>query len=821
MVAAALVLPHDKGSYGYKHKKTPLTRKEIDQSILSNSLTVGTATTENGTHLCKCPVIDIDNHNRQQNIVPIIRAIYDTAVKAGFHPLIEASSGDNVNDGCHLLFPCQPTLSAYARKALQKIILTSGVEGADIEVFPKQDTVEPDRYGNFCKLPFQYHNKTGKRSCIIYPGTMRAFERPDAINYIMSCPDNVFSEIPGREHPIPPITEAPKQSPESIKSDISFDERFCLKNIKPCIIKAYNDKWMLHGKGDEGHNFRLAVAGNLLYHGASDQQVRDYFRIQSDFSWEVITDQVRSIKTYLAGNKKPIGCRTILENCPGLLNGMCGTCPKKPKEKQIKQIKAIVDDDIKEALNYKDNYELAVEMQKIQPIYFDKSLNYWKWERKLKCWKMIDKTDILNAIHNRTGEYVVDSKTAGEILRAIEMTGRERIVKEIPKSILRFNDKGYDRITQSFIEPTEEYFYTSPIPHDIGTCEDTPTIDKLFASWTENPAILHEIAAYTLIDDYPIHRMFILLGSGGNGKSEYMEFLSRLVGYENRTSTDLNTIITSRFEAAKLYKKKLALVGETNYARLDSTDKLKKITGQDCLQGEYKLKMPFDFYNTAPVVISSNDLPETTDKTDGFYRRSIVIEFRGKFDDKGKRIIDTIPESEYENFVRKSIRVLNELLERGSFTGEGTTQDKAEKYERLSNPFETFQQEILREDDILRETPVSDLREDYNLFAKMKGFRPMNEAIFGEKMRKSYETARKWFGSKQRTVVLGVYAELSCKIKPATVKGEQDAEIESVSVQTVQGMQGVLLWKLRIAPKLVPPAYPAYPAQTNQEITNL
>ena len=64
---------------------------------------------------------------------------------------------------------------------------------------------------------------------------------------------------------------------------------------------------------------------------------------------------------------------------------------------------------------------------------------------------------------------------------------------------------------------------------------------------------------------------------------------------------------------------------------------------------------------------------ETTDKTDGYYRRAIVAEFRNKFEDMGKGVIDTIPEREYENYINKSIRVLSELLERGKFKDEGTT----------------------------------------------------------------------------------------------------------------------------------------------------
>lgn len=163
---------------------------------------------------------------------------------------------------------------------------------------------------------------------------------------------------------------------------------------------------------------------------------------------------------------------------------------------------------------------------------------------------------------------------------------------------------------------------------------------------------LLKLSAYILLDDYPIHRLFILLGSGGNGKGEFMRFLTRLVGRNNITTTALDTISRSRFEISRLYKKKLALIGELNYNKIGNTDRLKKITGQDPLQGEYKFKDPFEFYNTAKVVIATNDLPETTDKTDGFYRRTIIIEFPNHFDNMGISVVDTIPEWEIENFIK-------------------------------------------------------------------------------------------------------------------------------------------------------------------------
>jgi hypothetical protein len=443
-------------------------------------LTIGACTIEAGTDLVKCASFDIDNHTGTENIIPEIQKLYDACIKAGLHPIIESSSGDNVNDGCHILFPCNPTKASIIRKMLKPVLDSTGFNH---EVNPKQDHVEPDKFGNQVKLIWQYNNRTGKRSTIINPETMLAFSRDEAIKHIMSCPDNVFHEIPGREPPTPPITEAPEQSSVSIKSEMSFDEQFGLKNIKPCIVKAYNDKWMLHGKGDEGHNFRIAIAGNLFYNGATDQQAHDFFSIQDDYTERTTHLQLETIHKYLSSGRRPTGCKTIMEKCKNLLNGMCATCSKKPKQVNLDgdEVKNAIEKGLIEA--WSNSLELTEQFQKATPVYYDISKNFWIWNGNEKYYFRCDETDILSNLHKKSGEEVWESTKKREIVECIKITGRRREVKECPKTWIHTYSGIVDYIAGNAIAATPDYFLTSPIPHKIGNSDSIPTIDKLFTDW--------------------------------------------------------------------------------------------------------------------------------------------------------------------------------------------------------------------------------------------------------------------------------------------------------------------------------------------------
>jgi P4 family phage/plasmid primase-like protien len=245
------------------------------------------------------------------------------------------------------------------------------------------------------------------------------------------------------------------------------------------------------------------------------------------------------------------------------------------------------------------------------------------------------------------------------------------------------------------IKADHTFFFTNPIPWNyVNARDECPTIDKLFVDWVgeEQKKMLYEICAYCMLSDYPIHRIFCMVGGGRNGKGTFMRLLKKFIGEENVTSTSLDRLTNSRFEAAKLYKKMVAFVGETDFAVMKNTAMLKSLVGQDLIPAEFKNKPPFDFQNTAKIIISTNSLPMTGDKTIGFYSRWIIIDFNGFYETE-KDVLSGIPDEEYAALAKKCIKILPEIIHAGRFTGEGNFVQKMEKYEQKSNPMKKFMAE--------------------------------------------------------------------------------------------------------------------------------
>ncbi|WP_135611011.1 phage/plasmid primase, P4 family [Methanococcoides sp. AM1] len=399
-----------------------------------------------------------------------------------------------------------------------------------------------------------------------------------------------------------------------------------------------------------------------------------------------------------------------------------------------------------------NSMQIAQALQEEVPIYYDVSKNYWMWNHDGERYERIDETEILCQIMQGMGmDSIYRSRTKAEIMESIRITGRMRRVQQTPRTWIQFDNCVVDIDSDERFQATPDYFFAARIPHRYGTSEDTPTIDQLFENWVgpERKQLLYEICAYCMYDHYPIHRIFTLIGPGGNGKGQLMELIRRFIGADNYTSTDLDRLSKSQFETSKLFKKKAAFVGETNFNTLSRTNMLKQLSGGDIISCEFKGKDSFDFVNTAKIIIATNALPATTDRTRGFYRRWLIVEFNNSFPE-GKDVIDDIPEEEYENLCRKCIRILNDLLESGSFTAEGTIEERAALYERKSNPVNAFIDENCVKDEGAS-MPTWYLFDRYEEFRERGGFRELSKRDFTKIVHElGYETSSTSFSKEQQ-----------------------------------------------------------------------
>jgi len=358
-------------------------------------------------------------------------------------------------------------------------------------------------------------------------------------------------------------------------------------------------------------------------------------------------------------------------------------------------------------------------------IYYDKNKIWYFWNKKEYCWEIVDETDVLNTVDIalQNNSKTVQNSIKSQIVEALKRRARLNKPKEPKEYWLQFKNKIIDIETNEEFNATKEYFFSNPINYELGETEETPVMDKLFTEWVgeTNKELLYEIVSYCLSSKYFIHNIFCFTGSGSNGKSKYLHIIKNLIGNKNVCSTDLDLLSQSKFESSKLYKKLVAMMGETNYSTMKRTSLLKRLTGQDLVGIEFKGKIGFDTENYAKIIIATNTLPVTEDKTEGYYRRWLIVDFPNKFSNDID-VLKLIPEIEYNNLARKSVRFLKKLIKNRKFTNEPTIKEKTKKYEEKSNPITSFLTEKYFKN-INGEEPFFQVYEEYVVYLEERGYR--------------------------------------------------------------------------------------------------
>ena len=230
----------------------------------------------------------------------------------------------------------------------------------------------------------------------------------------------------------------------------------------------------------------------------------------------------------------------------------------------------------------------------------------------------------------------------------------------------------------------------------------------------------------------PIHRIFCLIGEGLNGKGTFLRLIENLVGEDNCCATEIDILCSNRFESNKLHKKLVCFIGEVDRGIFKKTKTIKSLTGEDTVRIEFKGKDGFDGKNYANPIIATNHLPETSDKTKGFYRRWSIVDFPNEFTEK-KNILDDIPEEEYSNFCRQALSILKKLIERGEFENDGSIAEREDKYEKHSNHINEFVK-VYCESDEESYIEFNDFYEKYNEYLTSEGLGRKSKVEIGRSL---------------------------------------------------------------------------------------
>ncbi|MGQ7844869.1 DNA primase family protein [Granulosicoccus sp. 3-233] len=242
----------------------------------------------------------------------------------------------------------------------------------------------------------------------------------------------------------------------------------------------------------------------------------------------------------------------------------------------------------------------------------------------------------------------------------------------------------------------DRFNWQLPYPFDIdATC---PLIDKtilrMVGGNSELVEFLYAWLLVVLLGLSNVQAFLELVGSGGTGKSTFLNLLSAVVGDENTVTTDLNALETNKFETAVLYGKRLTIVSDSARFR-GEVPVLKSITGGDRIRLERKNQQqqkPFVYRGL--VTIAANQPLESSDYTSGLQRRrrSLTINYVVSDEEKKPYQDTTTYPDGFEGALKAELPgLLNKLLAMDANAAAElvANPDKAMKAQRLVIELET------------------------------------------------------------------------------------------------------------------------------------
>ena len=258
-------------------------------------------------------------------------------------------------------------------------------------------------------------------------------------------------------------------------------------------------------------------------------------------------------------------------------------------------------------------------------------------------------------------------------------------------------------------------------------------IDDVTGDDPKSAEILQFIPGYALFQDCPHEKIFVLTGSGGNGKSRYLAILRKL--FEPAVTYLKPRDLLKDFQRIHLRESIINIAGEIRSDLIDVEEVMKSIASGEPQSACFKGEQYVDFIPRCKLVYACNGQLSSSDTSDGLARRLIIVDFKMKFVDipdpndpyqrrKDIHILDKL-QSELNsggifNWVYEGYKLLKTV---GYFTETAYQAELIDDFRRASNPVLLFY-----EDRILPDMPTElnnkQLYTDYKSWCDENGHKP-------------------------------------------------------------------------------------------------
>jgi len=302
-----------------------------------------------------------------------------------------------------------------------------------------------------------------------------------------------------------------------------------------------------------------------------------------------------------------------------------------------------------------------------------------------------------------------------------------------------------DKPAEDCILPhSSNWFSTIRLPYAFDPKATCPKFDafleKNLEMDPERIKRLQEWAGYCLLPDTGQQKFLSMEGHGSNGKSVFCAALVAMLGIENCSHISLERF-GERFERTETLGKLVNVCADVGEIDRVAEGLLKSFTSGDTMFFDRKHVKGLSCIPTARLVLCWNNRPRLADKSDGIWRRMLLVPWRIEVSEKERTPNMDKPwwwekSGELPGIFRWAIIGLHRLRNQGRFTDSKLSDEASEDYRNESNPAREF----LRDHFVTSESSIrcSMVYHFYCLWCKQTGHEPMGDRMFGREVKRAF-----------------------------------------------------------------------------------
>jgi putative DNA primase/helicase len=255
-------------------------------------------------------------------------------------------------------------------------------------------------------------------------------------------------------------------------------------------------------------------------------------------------------------------------------------------------------------------------------------------------------------------------------------------------------------------------------------------------------AVLEEFMGYSISNDECwMQKSLLLEGEGENGKSTFIDVLKELAGRGNYTALLMNSL-NKDTHRQMLDGKLFNISEETPTKSLVENSTFKNLVSGGETQVKRLYKDPYTMTNRAKIIFACNELPEIRDTTHGFFRRLLLIQFKATFSAAKGNHDPFIKEkllAELPGIFNRVMAGYQRLRRNKGFSKSADADHALSQYKVDSDTVMAWYQDNVQ---VVEPTPggehseISDLFAEYVQVTKSKELEPVNNIVFGKRLKR-------------------------------------------------------------------------------------